>query len=102
MRRNRLPGTRNPFNEPLSKQRIMVCWLTLQILAASPVVNTVFVDMARTILPYRWSDQRGPEHRRSKPQTSVCCHVDAGPKLPETWKLRDKRSPHTLLALRSC
>jgi hypothetical protein len=35
---------------PLSKQRIIVCWLTLQILAASPVVKTVFVDMAATIL----------------------------------------------------
>ena len=45
---HRLPGTRKPFNDPLSKQRIIVCWLTLQILAASPVVNTVFVlaDMA--------------------------------------------------------
>jgi hypothetical protein len=45
MRRKRLPGTRKPFSVPLSKQRIMVCWLTLQIFAASPVVNTVFVDM---------------------------------------------------------
>ena len=48
MRRKRLPGTRKPFRVPLSKQRIIVCWLTLQIFAASPVVNTVFVvaDMA--------------------------------------------------------
>ena len=43
MRRNRLPGTRNPLSCPESKQRMMVCWLTLQILAASPVVNTVFI-----------------------------------------------------------
>src|SRR5260370_40726543 len=43
MRRNRDPGTRNPFNCPLSKQRMIVCWLTLQTLAASPVVNTVFI-----------------------------------------------------------
>ncbi len=41
MRRKRLPGTRNPLSCPLSKHRIIVCWLTLQILAASPVVNTV-------------------------------------------------------------
>jgi hypothetical protein len=27
----------------LSKQRMIVCWLTLQIFAASPVVKTVFV-----------------------------------------------------------
>ena len=46
MRRNRLPGTRNPFSCPESKQRIMVCWETLQILAASPVVNTVFMFAA--------------------------------------------------------
>ena len=53
MRRKRLPGTRNPLSEPLSKQRIIVCWLTLQILAASPVVNTVFVfaDMALRTIP---------------------------------------------------
>ena len=43
MRRNRLPGTRNPLSWPESKQRMIVCWLTLQILAASPVVNTVFI-----------------------------------------------------------
>src|SRR5262249_27691906 len=43
MRRKRLPGTRKPLSCPLSKQRMMVCWLTLQILAASPVVNTVFM-----------------------------------------------------------
>src|SRR5262245_7987839 len=43
MRRKRDPGTRNPFSWPLSKQRMMVCWETLQILAASPVVNTVFM-----------------------------------------------------------
>src|SRR5437588_7350565 len=48
MRRKREPGTRKPLSEPLSKQRMIVCWLTLQIFAASPVVNTVFVlaDMA--------------------------------------------------------
>src|SRR5438105_1753098 len=48
MRRNLDPGTRKPLSEPLSKQRMIVCWLTLQIFAASPVVNTVFVlaDMA--------------------------------------------------------
>src|SRR3954447_3252026 len=43
MRRNRDPGTRNPLSCPESKQRMIVCWLTLQILAASPVVNTVFM-----------------------------------------------------------
>ena len=43
MRRKRLPGTRKPLSCPESKQRMMVCWLTLQILAASPVVNTVFI-----------------------------------------------------------
>ena len=43
MRRKREPGTRKPLSWPLSKQRMMVCWLTLQILAASPVVTTVFM-----------------------------------------------------------
>src|SRR5438105_1280232 len=43
MRRNREPGTRKPLSWPESKQRMIVCWLTLQILAASPVVNTVFM-----------------------------------------------------------
>ena len=42
-RLQREPGTRNPFSCPLSKQRMIVCWLTLQTLAASPVVNTVFI-----------------------------------------------------------
>ena len=49
MRRNAEPGTRKPLSCPLSKQRMMVCWLTLQILAASPVVNTVFM---RSSIPY--------------------------------------------------
>mgnify|MGYP004123416451 CR=1 FL=1 len=40
MRRNLDPGTLNPCSRPLSKQRMMVCWETLQIFAASPVVNT--------------------------------------------------------------
>src|SRR5208283_4686813 len=44
MRRNREPGTRKPLSCPESKQRIIVCWLTLQILAASPVVKTVFIS----------------------------------------------------------
>jgi len=38
---------------------MIVCWLTLQIFAASPVVNTVFVvaDMAgKPSLPFRWLD----------------------------------------------
>src|SRR4051794_19893907 len=43
IRRNRLPGTRKPFKRPLSKQRMIVCCETLQISAASPVVNTVFM-----------------------------------------------------------
>jgi hypothetical protein len=30
---------------------MIVCWLTLQIFAASPVVNTVFVLMTDVILP---------------------------------------------------
>src|SRR5690349_15727853 len=49
MRRKRLPGTRKPLRRPLSKQRMMVCCDTLQISAASPVVNTVF--MAQTLIP---------------------------------------------------
>src|SRR5437879_8242845 len=44
MRRKREPGTRKPLSWPLSKQRMIVCWLTLQILAASPVVKTVFMN----------------------------------------------------------
>src|SRR5262249_52973205 len=44
MRRNRLPGTRKPRRRPLSKQRMMVCWETLHISAASPVVKTVFIE----------------------------------------------------------
>src|SRR6478672_10439408 len=43
IRRNRLPGTRKPLSRPLSKQRMIVCCETLQISAASPVVNTVFM-----------------------------------------------------------
>src|SRR4051794_22281773 len=43
IRRNREPGTRKPRSWPESKQRMIVCWLTLQIFAASPVVNTVFM-----------------------------------------------------------
>src|SRR2546423_111306 len=43
MRRKRLPGTREPLSRPLSKQRMMVCWETLQMSAASPVVKTVFM-----------------------------------------------------------
>src|SRR5215475_9287938 len=49
MRRKRDPGTRKPLSCPLSKQRMMVCWLTLQILAASPVVKTVFMRLS---IPY--------------------------------------------------
>ena len=41
----------------MSKQRMMVCWLTLQILAASPVVNTVFM---RSSTPY-WRGARSHE-----------------------------------------
>src|SRR5437763_221252 len=52
MRRNREPGTRNPLSWPLSKQRMMVCWLTLQILAASPVVNTVFMGTSTPARSY--------------------------------------------------
>src|SRR5262245_47748748 len=51
IRRNRDPGTRNPLSCPLSKQRIMVCWLTLQILAASPVVKTVFMGSSTPFWP---------------------------------------------------
>jgi len=40
IRLNLDPGTRKPFSRPLSKQRITVCWLTLQIWATSPVVKT--------------------------------------------------------------
>ena len=43
IRRKREPGTRNPLSWPESKQRMIVCWLTLQIFAASPVVKTVFI-----------------------------------------------------------
>ena len=43
MRRNLEPGTRKPLSRPASKQRMIVCWLTLQMPAASPVVNTVFM-----------------------------------------------------------
>ena len=50
MRRNFDPGTRKPFNWPESKQRIIVCWLTLQIFAASPVVNTVFMLLIHLVL----------------------------------------------------
>ena len=53
MRRNRLPGTRNPLSCPESKQRMIVCWLTLQIFAASPVVNTVFIVMTIPLLAAR-------------------------------------------------
>src|SRR5262249_55609419 len=60
MRRNREPGTRNPLSCPLSKQRIMVCWETLQILAASPVVKTVFMGSSTPSLALRQSHESGP------------------------------------------
>src|SRR5262245_52449502 len=59
MRRKRDPGTRKPLSCPLSKQRMMVCWLTLQILAASPVVNTVFMCFVHP-LPHSFSSLRPP------------------------------------------
>src|SRR2546423_1879891 len=72
MRRNREPGTRNPLSCPLSKQRIMVCWLTLQILAASPVVKTVFM---RSSIPCRPRAGRTSEVSRTSlrktPQTEI-------------------------------
>src|SRR5438309_1313266 len=72
MRRNREPGTRNPLSCPLSKQRMMVCWLTLQILAASPVVKTVFM---RSSIPCRPRAGRTSEVSRTPlrktPQTEI-------------------------------
>src|SRR5262245_22895402 len=83
MRRNRLPGTRNPFSVPLSKQRIIVCWLTLQIFAASPVVNTVFVDMAAN---HPSLTMVGPANGGSQVVAAsnppCVCHVEASPKGP--------------------
>src|SRR5262245_61398618 len=83
MRRNRLPGTRNPFSVPLSKQRMIVCWLTLQIFAASPVVNTVFVDMAAN---HPSLTMVGPANGGSQDVAAsnppCVCHVEASPKGP--------------------
>src|SRR4051812_38140205 len=55
MRRKRDPGTRKPFSRPLSKQRMIVCCETLQISAASPVVNTVFMDGLTRIVQRIWT-----------------------------------------------
>src|SRR5262244_3459175 len=65
MRRKREPGTRKPLSCPLSKQRMIVCWLTLQIFAASPVVKTVFVVDIALIVPLRRYEIELPTSARS-------------------------------------
>src|SRR5690606_2581710 len=71
MRRKREPGTRNPLSWPESKQRMIVCWLTLQILAASPVVNTVFM----VLLPSLSACYHKPKHTLSVPEESMSVHL---------------------------
>src|SRR6187551_2011024 len=102
MRRKRLPGTRKPFSEPLSKQRIIVCWLTLQILAASPVVNTVLVlditsnhPSSLMAEPTHWRERgRTAGVRRAANQT---VHRGQGVDsvLPQTYGARPKISRTT-------
>src|SRR5438445_6104952 len=74
MRRKRDPGTRKPLSCPLSKQRMIVCWLTLQILAASPVVNTVFMGLSYPLTgrsPFR--SREGESERASHRTWSRQC-----------------------------
>src|SRR3569623_164423 len=82
MRRNLEPGTRKPLSWPLSKQRMIVCWLTLQIIAASPVVNTVFM---RSTIPYG---------RMARLMSGVCDIQSA--KMPPTGIILDPPLPFTV------
>src|SRR5207237_4050524 len=71
---NRERGTRNPLSCPWSKQRMIVCWLTLQILAASPVVNTVFMGLSYPLTgrsPFR--SREGESERTSHRTWSRPC-----------------------------
>ena len=72
MRRNLEPGTRKPPRRPASKQRMMVCWETLQISAASPVVKTSFKGMHPADSPLEEEFGRGTrghiyQHSRRTP-----------------------------------
>src|SRR5688572_30675749 len=102
IRRNRLPGTRKPLSVPLSKQRMIVCWLTLQIFAASPVVKTVFVDMAAnhpslTMVGPAW----GGSHFVAASNPPCFCHVVASPEVPDYKYCAIGRRPHTLRGCRT-
>src|SRR5580692_9642896 len=91
MRRKRDPGTRNPLSCPLSKQRMMVCWLTLQILAASPVVKTVFMGSPPLKIGganlYLWVHQPVCENRPREPLSSMT---------PASCETRQQRLPDSL------
>src|SRR5690349_9959153 len=73
MRRKRLPGTRKPRNRPLSKQRMMVCCDTLQISAASPVVNTVFIASGPFAHGFGW--RKRPRRACIEPAGAASLHL---------------------------
>src|SRR5262249_8915008 len=88
MRRKRDPGTRNPFSWPLSKQRMIVCWLTLQILAASPVVKTVFMGSSTPYRPRAGPIECGPH----KPLSVKGCRTEIIPDLPRSFRSKRRQS----------
>src|SRR5437870_11205189 len=98
MRRKRDPETRNPLSCPLSKQRIMVCWETLQILAASPVVKTVFMGTSTPSLAQGQSHECGspgffPKEGGEPKSSLIClypaeCRLVKPPRIPSRdWPL---------------
>src|SRR6516225_5181380 len=80
MRRNREPGTRNPLSCPESKQRMIVCWLTLHILAASPVVKTVFMVVCAPSCEIK--DKVPPLPHHSEPARKKKTTLDRPPCIP--------------------
>src|SRR5262245_6428295 len=96
MRRNLLPGTRNPLSCPLSKQRIMVCCETLQIFAASPVVNTVFIRASTwPALPARMGEIRARPNDRAGLRTEIPSVTHAGQLAAPSVRLAIKRTWQT-------
>jgi len=60
MRRKREPGTRNPFELPVVEATDDGLLADFQILAASPVVNTVFYAFVHPLLARGQSHESGP------------------------------------------
>src|SRR5689334_1921992 len=96
MRRNLLPGTRNPLSCPLSKQRMMVCCETLQIFAASPVVNTVFIRASTwPAQPARMGEIRARPNDRAGLRTEIPSVTHAGQQAAPPLRTAVKRLRRT-------